>query len=303
MDRPMEAFMRLGIVHFMAFPEATAEDGSLEEAIKHIALDPFFNAIEITHIPDDAVRERVKKMLELSRLSVVYAGQPVIMKNKLDPNSTDESVRSHACEFLKKHIDEAISLGAEGFAILSGKDPGDALRDKAIDALVKSLLELCAYSKSKNGPRIVAEVFDYDIDKCCLLGPAPMAREVGRRVRERVNNFGLLMDLSHLPLVRESPGEALWPVKDYLTGAHMGNAVVDRACEGYGDYHPVFGAPGGANDVPEMVEFLRSLFDIGFLNGKNRPIVSFEIKPTKGQDPLLAIANAKRVLKEAWMQL
>jgi hypothetical protein len=39
------------------------------------------------------------------------------------------------------------------------------------------------------------------------------------------------------------------------------------------------------------------------LSEENRPIVSFEIKPMAGQDPLLVIANAKRVLREAWARL
>ena len=300
MGRRIDAFMRVGIVQFMAFPELSGGKGPWEETIRHIALDPFFNAIEITHIADGAVRERVRNTLQLARLSVVYAAQPVILGGKLNPNSLDEAERSKCCEVLKQHIDEAIFYGAESFALLSGKDPGEKQRAQATEALVNSLCELCDYSARKNGPRIVAEVFDFDIDKYCLLGPTTLASEVARGVREKFDNFGLLVDLSHLPLLKESPRQALLPVKEYLTGVHLGNAVTDRGCEGYGDNHPIFGTPGGVNDVPEVVEFLRCLFDMGFLNGNSRPVVSFEIKPLPGQDSLLLIAHAKRVLKEAW---
>jgi hypothetical protein len=31
--------------------------------------------------------------------------------------------------------------------------------------------------------------------------------------------------------------------------------------------------------------------------------VSFEIKPMEGQDPLVIIANAKRVLQRAWIMV
>ena len=93
------------------------------------------------------------------------------------------------------------------------------------------------------------------------------------------------------------------PIKEYLAGAHLGNAVIRADCAGYGDYHPIFGSPGSANDLPEMMEFLKTLLEIGFLSEENRPIISFEIKPMAGQDPLLVIANAKRVFREAWARL
>ena len=111
------------------------------------------------------------------------------------------------------------------------------------------------------------------------------------------------MDLSHIPLCRESAAQALKPVKEYLAAAHLGNAVLDQNLPCYGDYHPIFGTPGSVNDVPEMVDFLRTLVEIGFLDGQKKPMVSFEIKPMEGQDPLLVIANAKRVMQQAWAQV
>jgi hypothetical protein len=71
----------------------------------------------------------------------------------------------------------------------------------------------------------------------------------------------------------------------------------------YGDVHPRFGFPNGENDVDEVINYLRVLFDIGFLNGKRRPFVSFEIRPFGDEDPEIVIANAKRTLNEAWAKL
>ena len=78
--------------------------------------------------------------------------------------------------------------------------------------------------------------------------------------------------------------------------------MLEQGLPGYGDYHPVFGTPGSANGIPEMVDFLRTLIDIGFLDGQKKPMVSFEVKPMEGQDPFLVIANAKRVIRQAWAQ-
>ncbi len=300
MEKRLEAYMRFGIVHFMAFPELGGGRGPWEETVRHIALDPFFNAIEITHIEAPKVRERVKQLIQLARLSVGYGAQPTILGQGLNINSTDEKERSHACNVLVEHLDEARNMEAESFIVLSGKDPEEAERKAAVDALIKSLKMLCDYSEKEGGPKIVAEIFDCEVDKRCLLGPSSLAQTIGEALNQDHRNFGLLVDLSHIPLLKESPEQALIAVKEYIAGLHIGNAVIDPSCAGYGDNHPIFGTSGSANDVPEVAEFLRVLLDIGILDGKQRPIISFEIKPMEGQDSLVMIANAKRVLNHAW---
>jgi sugar phosphate isomerase/epimerase len=303
MNQPIEAFCRLGLVHFMAFPELASGGGPWEETVRRIALDPFFTAVEITHIEDPAVRQRVRDLTRLARLSVGYGAHPSILGQRLNINALSEVERGAAVAALKKHLDEAVYMGAETFVILSGKDPGPAERAAAVAALIQSLDELCAYAASLGGPPVVLELFDCEVDKCCLLGPAPLAAEVAEKVKTRRDNFGLLVDLSHIPLLQESPNQALVPVKDHLVGAHLGNAVIQPDLPGYGDYHPIFGTPGSANDLPEMMAFLKTLLEIGFLNEAKRPIVSFEIKPQPGQDSQVIIANAQRLLREAWARL
>jgi sugar phosphate isomerase/epimerase len=300
MNEPMEKYFKMGIVHFMAFPELAGGQGPWEETVRQICLDPFFTAIEITHIHDQTIRERVKKMIDLAGLSVGFGAHPIILGQKLNLNSLDEAERLRALGLLKPLIDEALFMGAESFVLLSGKDPGEDKRDQAVEALARSLSELCDYSAKKGGPMVVAEIFDCSVDKCCLLGPTSLALKLAQRMKQTHNNFGLLVDLSHIPLLKESPEEALVPVKDYLAGAHIGNAVVDPACAGYGDNHPIFGSPGSANTVRDVAEFLKTLLRIGFMSGEKRPLISFEIKPLEGQDPLIIIANAKRVMAQAW---
>jgi sugar phosphate isomerase/epimerase len=113
-----------------------------------------------------------------------------------------------------------------------------------------------------------------------------------------------VVDLSHFPLLKETVAESVIPVKEYITHAHMGNAVVkDPSYTAYGDTHPRFGFPNSANDVDELVKYLKVLIDIGFLNEKNPPVLSFEVKPWGDEDPDVIIANGKRVLNEAWAKL
>jgi hypothetical protein len=45
MNEIMEKYFKMGLVHFMAFPEVAGGQGPWEETVRHIALDPFFTAI------------------------------------------------------------------------------------------------------------------------------------------------------------------------------------------------------------------------------------------------------------------
>ena len=170
--------------------------------------------------------------------------------------------------------------------------------------MISSAKEICDYAKSKGDLGITLEVFDQKIDKKCLIGPTKDARMVAEEVRKNFDNFGLMVDLSHLPLLGETPAQAIMPVKDYLVHAHMGNCILkDKEHPGYGDQHPRFGIKGGENDVKELTEYLKVLLDIGFLNPQNPPIVSFEVKPLADESSEVVIANAKRVLREAWAKI
>lgn len=55
--------------------------------------------------------------------------------------------------------------------------------------------------------------------------------------------------------------------------------------------------------MAQLTEFLQVLLDIGYLDGKDAKVVSFEVKPLAGELPQVVIANAKRVLKQAWAKL
>ncbi len=152
---------------------------------------------------------------------------------------------------------------------------------------------------------MVPEIFDRDVEKKSLVGPNNIALRIVQDVRKECDNFGLLVDLSHLPLLGQTPEDALMPVKDCLMQVHIGNVVVgDRSHPAYGDAHPRFGIRGGANDADELAQFLKVLFDVGYLGEGVQPrIVSFEVKPLPGEKPEVVIANAKRTLNEAWAKL
>jgi len=303
MDESIRKYMRIGIVHFMAFPETIKGDGPILESLKRIATDDYFDVIEITWIKDDQVRSRARELLETAHMTVTYGAQPRLLITGSNINDLDDAERCKAVDLLKEGIDEAYELGAVGFAFLSGKYQ-ESKKERAFEALVESTKELCDHAKSKGDIRVVHEVFDYDVDKKSLIGPTELAVRYAEEIKKDHDNFGLMVDLSHIPLLRLTPKQAIVPIKDHLVHVHIGNCVVrDPSLPGYGDLHPRFGFPGGENDVPQLVNFLKVLLDIGYLNDKSPSIVSFEVKPFGDEDSELVIANAKRTLNQAWAAL
>lgn len=299
MHEPLSSYMKVGLIHFMAYPVASGE-GPIVETFKKIAVDPFFEAVEVTRIRDSEARKQVRLMKETAALTLAYGAQPRLLSTKMNINDLNKEKRLEAVANLKEGIDEAYELGASAFAFLSGKYESATL-EESYQALVASTKEICAYAKAKGTMKIALEVFDYDIDKKSLIGPASLAKRYAKEIRKEYPEFGLLVDLSHIPLLHESIEESLMPVKNYITHAHMGNCVVkDPSLAGYGDLHPRFGFPNSENNVQELTAYLQCLLSIGFLNKENRPIVSFEVKPFGDEDPDLVVANAKRTLLLAW---
>lgn len=299
MQDSMYKYMKVGIIHFMAYPSVIKGEGPVAETLAKIAADDYFTAVEITWIKDLDEKEKAKAILRASHLAVGYGAQPAVLTTGLNPNVLDEAERKKAVDVLKREVDSAYEMGAGRMAFLSGKDPGEADREKAKEQLVRTIRELCDYAVSKGDLGITLETFDRTVDKKSLIGPSDEAAQLAAEVNRR--NFGLMIDLSHLPLQNETIEQAIANVRDHLVHVHIGNCVMgqpDHAA--YGDQHPRFGIEGGENDVPEVAAFLRALLRVGFLNPCDRPFMSFEVKPVGDEPTELVIANAKRTLNEAW---
>lgn len=304
MTEPIQNYARIGIVHFMAYKSCIGGEGPILETLERIALDPYFQAVEVTHMKDGNVLARAADLLSAAHMDVAFGAQPILLGGNLDINSDDEDHRLGAVDAVKAGIEQAEALGAPGVALLSGKDPGPGARERGVDLLVDSLYRLCDEAAGRN-MNVVLETFDrLPFGKNCLVGPNALAVEVSSRVRREYSNFGLMLDLSHFPLQGETSEYALRIARDHLVHAHIGNCVMRNPDHpAYGDNHPRFGCEDGENDVPEAVEFLSELLDIGFLDPDKRPILSFEVSPMEGESPEIVIANAKRVLDTAWSQV
>jgi sugar phosphate isomerase/epimerase len=306
------AAMDFGVVHSLAFPECRGGDGPVLETLAEIVADETFGAVEIAPIRDQRVREQARELLSWSGLQVVYLPILPILFDNLGLASEEEGHRRSARDRLHALIDEAIAFDAPLAMVGSPPDPGVDQRPAMVERLIEDYQELCDYADARSGRQrlhITLEPFDRDIEKKRVIGPTVEAAALADAVDRE--NFGLTIDLSHLPLLGESAAEALQAAGRHLIHAHIGNCVIDDPdCPFYGDFHPRFGHPKGRNDLPEVVEFLRELDDADYWTRARArlnvtPILSMELKPTPSDEETSAaiLANGKRTFMRAWAHL
>lgn len=294
MKESIHKFFKVGVIQWMSYPKREQMD-----SLKTICRDDFFDAIELKGY--GGKNDEAKALLEQSHLKVCYGAQPHLLGPGLNPNAVIESDRLAAERVLLKAIDEAEHLGAKGIAFLAGKW-SEETKSQQYEQLLKTTRSICTYAAKKN-MFVELEVFDYDMDKAALIGPAPYAAKFAADVLTTNSNFGLLVDLSHFPTTYETSHFVIRTLREYITHFHFGNAVVKRGCEGYGDLHPRMGYPDSANDTPELLDYLRCLKQEGFFNAENPYVLSMEVSPRPGEDDEIVMANTKRVLNRAWALL
>jgi len=298
--------MEVGIIYPMIFPEVGNGKEPICEKIRKILEDPFFGAVTIGRVKNTNDREKLRQLLNLSGITVIYGVGAPLSLMRLNLHSFNEGLRKKSVEEMKKLIDEAYFLNARIFEVIPPKDPGKERRAKAKMLLIKSLSEQCEYARKKASNYIISisiETFDRTVDKKLLLGPTQEAVDVIAKVKEKFDNIGLTVDLSHLPLIGETPEESLAIAAPYLLHAHIGNCILkDKSNPRYGDKHPPFGVRNGENGVSEVARFLRTLKKVGYFThtkATEKPVVSFEVKPAHDENSEIVIAGSKRVLLRA----
>lgn len=294
MKESIHKYFQVGTIQWMSYPLSDPMD-----SLKKLCADSFFDAIELKGY--GAKNAEAKALLDQSHLKVCYGAQPRLLGPKLNPNAIDEAERQKAEATLIEAVDEAEYLGAKGIAFLAGKW-AEETKEQAYQQLLKTTRNVCKYAATK-GMNVELEVFDYDMDKAALIGPAPYAAQFAADMRMTCSNFGLLVDLSHFPTTYETSRFVIRTLRPYITHFHFGNAVVKPGCDGYGDLHPRFGYPNSANDTAELLDYLRVLKEEGFFCPETPYVLSMEVTLRPGEDEEIVLANTKRVLNRAWALL
>jgi sugar phosphate isomerase/epimerase len=300
MDGPPSDYMRPAIVHFMLYPELISGTGPIAETLLKIITDPFFRAVEIGPVLDPSVLSSVTSLLRQARVEPVYDGQPWTLVPGLDLEAEDQAAREQALTAMRRAIDQAAAVGSRTCGVMSGRITKGLDLAKARKRLADSLISLCKYAEPK-GITLCIENFDQlPYSKDALIGPTADAAELVRAVRRKAKNFGLLLDLSHLPIMNETPRDAVLAAKGVITRVQLGNCSTDPYSAYYGDVHPYIGAPRTDVGIAQLTEFLAALLEIGFLRRGGEGIAGFEVKPGVSDNADAIQAGCRSALYEAW---
>lgn len=300
MRESMCRHMKLGLVLPMAYPDAHEYPEALLEAVRAVAADPFWTAVELPPVYDEELARVIRARVSSAALAVVQASQATVRGERLDFGNADPAERKRCLDRLARDLDSAAALGAAAVAVQSGPETDDACRPAALAATAESLRAL-ADAAAECRLDLLLETFDCAADRKRLLGPTPRAAQLAEAVARP--NFGLLLDLSHLPLLGETPDQAVRAAGPHLRHVHFGSCVLDKQSPFFGDSHPGFASPGSVNGPAEVRAMFRACFDAGFFAEGRRPVVSVEVHPQPGETTETILAAAKRTVIEAWALL
>lgn len=289
--------MTVGILQAAAYPDSLQSAERSLAALQQITLDRFFGAVEVPPMGAAATRVARTVLEDSGCITEVDAGS-VLYRSGASLCSLEGSARAQAIALVHAAIDDACALGATRVSIVSGRDPGEPDRPAALGLLTDSICELYEYARASGDVELSLKMADRAVDKHFLVGPTLDGVVIAQRVREEYPNFGLVLNLGHLPLLEENIELAVRASAQFLARVDLGNCIVAN-----GDTHPRFGVPGSAIGVAELVHFLSALLSAGYLCQGGKNVVAFEVRPAPGEDPGEVIEDSKRALCAAWAQL
>lgn len=296
-------YMQLGIVHPTIFPQVKEDSRSYYETLERLVRDPYFTAVEVLPPPDKDYA-RTKKILARFQ-ALTYGAQIITLDERYDLADVNDGMRKKVVEKVREEIGKANSLGIRRVAITSGREVAQCEREERKEKLLDSLRVICRYAADKERKtEILLETFDFNVEKRRMLGPSQEAVKVADALSYDFTNFGILLDLSHIPLLGEDIETSVRVVSSHLKHIHIGNCVIkDTDHLLYGDQHPRFDIQGGEIGAKEVRRFLAVCFECGYLAEGKKVFVSFEVKPSSAEISEQVIENAKSILQEAWRLL
>ena len=270
----------LGVNHQFLYPEAITDQKAHTDTLRELVTLPRLEAVDCwVWRTSEASREEIG-ILRACGKQVNYNIGDRFGEKPVFPASMEAAERRYALYILRREIGFAMECGAKKIVLGSGPDvPG--MREDAKKRFADVLYDV--FSDIPKDVMICLEPTDRDMDKHFLFGPAAETADFVRRMRcGGLTNFGMLLDMAHIPLMHETLETAVRAAGETIVHVHLGNNIVSNPENPmYGDRHVPFGTPESAYTERDVAEFLRILNESGYL--KQDPCtVSFEVRPKEG---------------------
>ena len=286
----------LGVNHMFLYPESITSESAHKETLKELSETELVDALDCWLWRGHAAREEAKILLNSGKIINYNIGDRY-GEAASNPASPDKRERDEAFSRFMREIEYALSLNSKKIVFGSGKDyPTD--RYSAKERFFEFVMKLC--ESIPNDVTLCFEPTDRDIDKYFLYGPIDETIELARRVRsEGFNNFGILLDMCHVPLMHETLESALSKSSEYLVHVHLGNCVIkNKASLFYGDKHPAWNYPDGEYSACDGARFVKMLKASGYMDKENST-VSFEMRPFENASAIDSLKRFTEIYKNA----
>ncbi len=305
MSESLYSYMKLGINHHLLNFRCFQDHNYHLETLPFVLNHPSFQVVDLFIVDDDEIREKEIALIKNSGKEIIYNGAFMLPDTKYNPHSLIREEREAILQILKQQADFAMKVKASKFVVVSNLDPGERKRAEAKEGFAEFLYDFAGYISDNSNMKVIIEPGDRDIDKRFLLGPTPEAVEVVKMVRQKgTQNIGLMVDMSHLPLLGESFAQAIRTAGEWLWHIHLGSCVVkDETHPLYGDKHVPLGLKDSENGLDELADFLSELRKCGYLNRDETNSVTLEVRPLPHVTVEETIADQLRVLKKAWERM
>lgn len=225
------------------FPLASDENAMLQ-VIEKIAISDYYQGFETGIFHQPATAKKIRTLAQQHALHVTQWLTFELLKEQLNLSSLDSELREksirRACELV--HL--SAECGTTKLSLVSGSDPGDALRDEAMKGFSEAIVRIGEEVSQYEGMLMQIEPLDRFAHKCQLIGPTRETVEWMTALRPDCPKLYLAWDSAHVALNQEDLAESLRLAAPLISQLHLANAILDPQTAGFGDYHMKFGEPG-----------------------------------------------------------
>jgi len=300
MQEDIRKYGRLGLVHHMLYPECMNDPdlhaNTLEAFVEREDIETFDCCLPY----GSARRERLIPVIRSCGKEHVTYAMHLFPLRKLSLCEPTPHEQAQVRMIARDMVEQAAAIGATDFIFASGGPSPANAAPAHYEAFRGFCRWLCAELKP-HGINALLEPFDTTIDKKFLYGSTRECMALIESLRAEVDNFGIELDMAHLPLMSETFEDAIRTTAPALRRVHLGNCVLkDTSHPRYGDTHPPIGFEGGEIDVPEVTRILRCLVDVGFLSREKRGNLLIEMTPWPGRTVEETVADNMGRLEKAW---
>ncbi len=273
-------------------------DGEIISAeIARVCEEGEYDGVEISDIPDEAIRLRIGEMARAHNLRVGVWQVERQQATGWGMSNPDRAARKAAVAHLKEGFENAVQSGACDMLYIGPIVKGDEDCEEVRRCLAESLCEL-ADAASAFSLRVVFEPVDRGVHERGLIGRTADAVAMIEPLRAAHPNLYMAWDTSHAALVGDDLETALRQAYPLLAQMHLANVVVDPEHVDYGDHHRPMGPPGLLT-TQRIASIFRLLAEFR-QDDVPPPHVSFEVRTAPDGDPLATERHTRQVRHEAW---